>query len=346
MLLIPSSVVAAGGGVLNYISGYHRPFPLTEYEIAYPNQKNIVSIPVLIIIALVAPGIIIVILSLTFAAADDVGTQKGSKWRAALWKAHVGCLGLATALATTLFITSGLKDLVGKPRPDLLDRCNADVGSISKYIVGGLIITDAEPLVSSGICQQPDTRFLDDGFAAFPSGHSSFSCAGLLYLSLWLSTRLSVSIPYLGYDQTALNAQQQTTPRNNHTAPPLWEMAVVVFPVVTALFVSASRYADFHHAGIDIFVGAVIGSLIGWASFRMYHLPIRRSQGISTWGPRDKRHAMVARVAPPAADKPAIPVDRGEHGEVFALRSLGQPETNSPTQRSRTFNSDEAILRA
>ena len=58
------SIVAAGGGVLNYISGYHRPFSLTDITISYPNEDNIVSIPVLISIALVAPAGIILVFSL------------------------------------------------------------------------------------------------------------------------------------------------------------------------------------------------------------------------------------------------------------------------------------------
>lgn len=331
---------------LDYISGYHRPFPLTEYDISYPHTRDIVSIPVLIVVALIAPAIIILLLSLLLPSGQHVESLQASKWRAALWRAHVGWLGLATGLATTLFITSGLKDLVGKPRPDLLDRCNADTGAIQQYLVGGLIITDAEPLVSSGICRQPDTRFLDDGFAAFPSGHSSFSCAGLVYLSLWLSARLSIAMPYLGYGQEPHGDQNGSSVARNQFAPPSWEIAVVATPIVTALFICASRYADFHHAGIDILAGAIIGTIIGWASFRMYHMPVRRSAGLSAWGPRPGTHALAAPIVAGTAGKQPTTHQEAQLGNIYALRDLDSSGRQSTTQRSRTYNSEDAILRA
>lgn len=330
---------------MNYISGYHRPFPLTEYEISYPHMDDIVSIPVLIVIALAAPALIIFVLSVLLASKDQAEQTKRSKWRAILWRTHVGWLGLAAGLAATLFITSGLKDMVGKPRPDLLDRCNPDTTAVAKYLVGGLgnsLNSEAEPLVSSGICQQTDTRYLDDGFAAFPSGHSSFSCAGLVYLSLWLSARLSVSIPYMDHYQAAFEPPQAM--RRRQSAPPLWEMVVVLAPVVTALFVCASRYADFHHAGIDIFAGAVIGTVIGWTSFRMYHMPIRRAQGTSAWAPRPVEHAVIAGVKESTAHGPRNWSSEVQNDEAYAMGRMDPRQTS--TVRSRGNNSDEPILPA
>ena len=38
---------------------------------------------------------------------------------------------------------------------------------------------------------------MDDGFRSFPSGHSSFSSAGLIYLSLFIASKFTVAIPFL-----------------------------------------------------------------------------------------------------------------------------------------------------
>lgn len=226
---------------------------------------------------------------------QQVGRRQALK--AKIWETHAGCLGLCTGLAVTLFITAGLKDMVGKPRPDMLARCQPDLTNIDRYVIGALgvsVATAANTLVSSDICQQPDKRLLDDGFASFPSGHASFSTAGMVYLTLWLCARWHVAIPFLSYmhqERAKMKVTQAATP-----APPLWQVALAFTPIFVALFICSSRYADFHHAGFDIIAGAVLGTTCGWASFRLYHLPLRRSHGLLAWGPRTASAAFVMRV--------------------------------------------------
>lgn len=92
-------------------------------------------------------------------------------------------LGLGLAVVAAWFITNGMKNLFGKPRPDLLDRCEPDLDNIADYIIGGLkglrTATTAGQLVSPDICKQTDKHKLDDGFRSYPSGHSSSSAAGM-----------------------------------------------------------------------------------------------------------------------------------------------------------------------
>lgn len=52
-------------------------------------------------------------------------------------------------------------------------------------------------MVSHLICTQKDHEVLDDGWRAWPSGHASFSAAGLIYLSLFLASKLAITIPFL-----------------------------------------------------------------------------------------------------------------------------------------------------
>ena len=247
------------------------------------------------------------------------------------------------ALSITLFITSGLKDMVGKPRPDLLDRCNPDLSKVSEFLVGGFglsLDSEAEPLVSDGICQQSDQRFLDDGFAAFPSGHSSFSSAGMVYLSLWLCGRLSVAIPHIDSSTRAIS---------RHAAPPFWQTMVALVPIGAAMFICASRYADFHHAGIDIFVGAFIGTVVAWFSFRMYHLPLGYGNGTFSWESRRPQNALFARASD---DNTGVVQGQdflhgsGNNSENYALRNMGRDDARPLESRATDSNSDDPILRA
>ena len=84
-------------------------------------------------------------------------------------------MGLALALAATFTATQGLKDLIGKPRPDLIGRCDPDLSKISTYAVGGLgaLVQGAPTFVTYEICRNQGSDLKKDGFAAWPSGHSS-----------------------------------------------------------------------------------------------------------------------------------------------------------------------------
>ena len=96
-------------------------------------------------------------------------------YRLKLWEWHVGWLGLALALATTLLFTEGMKNLFGKPRPDLLSRCDPDLANIVTSTVGGFgdRVSQGITLVSSTICRQRDKGLVNGGFKSFPSGHAS-----------------------------------------------------------------------------------------------------------------------------------------------------------------------------
>lgn len=76
-------------------------------------------------------------------------------------------------MTVTVFLVNGLKLLLGKPRPDLLARCDPDLANAAAYVLGGVNDRISEgTLVSWTICRNTDTKVLEDGFQAFPSGHA------------------------------------------------------------------------------------------------------------------------------------------------------------------------------
>lgn len=109
------------------------------------------------------------------------GTPKALIWRRKLWEWNIGWMGLALSLATAFMITQGMKLMFGKPRPDLLSRCQPNLDRIGEFLVNPVVknVLPQNPnwvLVTSGICTNPDTSRggeLMDGFKSFPSGHSS-----------------------------------------------------------------------------------------------------------------------------------------------------------------------------
>jgi len=174
---------------------------------------------------------------------------------------------------------------------------------------------------------------MDDGFRSFPSGHSSFSAAGLIYLSLFLASKLAITIPFLSPSQYStdpsrlaafpsraerkyvsmhsptkseiLERDQGVQPsghneaiigaRNQAAAPPLYLLALAVIPFFASIYISSTRFSDFRHHGFDILFGYSIGTVCAIFAFRFYHLPISQGAGWS-WGPRSRDRSFWAGV--------------------------------------------------
>ena len=296
-----SRAFAAGGGYLGKVRGFRRPFSLADRAIAYPLKPDIVTLEEAAIACFLGPAIIILVLAFVLPSIRRPDQKRVySSWRDKFWDANAGWMGLGVSLAATLFITSGLKAVVGKARPNLLAICNADIENLGNFVVGGSgseIESDAPAMVTYEICRPTDLDLFNDAFFAFPSGHSSMSWAGLLYLSLWLCMKLSVVLPYLGQhmpvpDKSTEDVDVVSYYHERRSAPPLWKVTIAMIPIGVALFICASRYADFHHAGIDIFAGCVIGIICAYTAFRLYHLPVQRGYGLA-WGPRDEENAYL-----------------------------------------------------
>jgi membrane-associated phospholipid phosphatase len=299
------------GGGLSKVDGNRHAFSLDDPSISYPYRlKDTVSVGVLLIVSIVAPAVIIGAISLIFVPGPTAvrGTQPSLIWRRKLWECHTGWMGLGVALAGAFMVTEGLKDIYGKPRPDLLNRCQPNLAKLAQFVVGGLgqQLGEAPLLVDSRICQQTDNSILRDGFASFPSGHASFSWAGMTYLTLFLCAKFAITIPFLAsaadnlLDTAAFDRAPSTRrnemgaeiapARNRAAAPPLYLLVLAFVPLGAAFYISGSRWSDYRHHGFDIIFGSILGILFAWFGFRLYHLPIRRGAGWS-WGARTRNRA-------------------------------------------------------
>jgi len=155
------------------------------------------------------------------------------------WDFHNATLGLILGLAMTGAFTQFTKITVGRPRPDIIDRCQPIPGS-------------ADPtygLSSVAICTQTDQHILKDGWRSFFSGHSSLSFAGLGFLSFYLAGKLHL------FD------------RRGHTAK-AW---IAFTPLAGASLVAISRSMDYRHHWHDIVVGSAMGLLFSYFSYRQYY---------------------------------------------------------------------------
>lgn len=151
-------------------------------------------------------------------------------------KQHSAVLGLAISLILASFLTDIVKNTVGRPRPDLIARCKPAAG------------TPQNALVGLDVCTETDHHTLHDGWRSFPSGHSSFSFAGLGYLALFLAGQLRIF-------------------RDRRD---LGRALVCLAPLVGAALVAISRCQDYRHDVYDVCVGTALGLVVAWFSYRRY----------------------------------------------------------------------------
>ncbi|XP_021296375.1 putative lipid phosphate phosphatase 3, chloroplastic isoform X3 [Herrania umbratica] len=159
---------------------------------------------------------------------------------------HHAILGLLFSVLLTAVITDAIKNVVGRPRPDFFWRCFPDG-------------KDAYDKWGNVICHG-DKSVIKEGHKSFPSGHTSWSFAGLGFLSLYLSGKVKA------FD------------RRGHVA----KLCIVFLPLLVASLVAISRVDDYWHHWQDVFAGGLLGLVVATFCYLQFFPPPYHADG---WGP-------------------------------------------------------------
>ncbi|XP_031501371.1 lipid phosphate phosphatase 2-like isoform X2 [Nymphaea colorata] len=199
--------------VLNVIHPFYR-FVGKEMmtDLKYPLKSNTVPFWAVPVIAILIPFAIILIYYFI---------------RRDVYDFHHAILGLLFAVLITGVITDAIKDAVGRPRPDFFWRCFPDGKEVYDTITSGVI------------CHGEDS-VIKEGHKSFPSGHTSWTFAGLGFLSLYLSGKIKA------FDQ------------RGHVA----KLCIVFLPLLLAALVGTSRVDDYWHHWQDVFAGGLLGMTV------------------------------------------------------------------------------------
>jgi len=203
---------------------FHQLFLLSDERLQYPHAEvERVSVFWLFMYAAGVPLVVLILWTLA--------------WRRDIHKAHVTILGLVTSILLTSFLTEVVKNAVGRPRPDLLARCSPKSS------------TPKNELVSVAVCTETIHHLLQDGWRSFPSGHSSFSFAGLGWLSIFFAS--------------------QTHTLQPHTS--LLATLLCIAPLLGAAMIAISRLEDYRHDVEDVIVGGLLGMTVAYFTWRRYY---------------------------------------------------------------------------
>ncbi|KAK3315792.1 phosphatidic acid phosphatase type 2/haloperoxidase [Apodospora peruviana] len=220
-----------------FVEPFHRMFSLNDLRISFPHvEVERVPLSLDFVYALFIPMIFMIVYNFATGASPH--------------KHHVAVLGFAIAMILTSFLTDVIKNMVGRPRPDLLARCLA------------LPNTPRDILVSIEVCTETDHHRLHDGWRSFPSGHSSFSFAGLGYLSLFLAGKMRIFAHGPG---AGIGEHTEKLVRGD-----LVRALLCGAPLLGATMIAISRCQDYRHDVYDVCIGALLGWTVTYWSYRRY----------------------------------------------------------------------------
>lgn len=234
-------------GLLNFVEPFHRFVGQGMMtDLTYPLKPNTVPVWAVPILAAILP---VAVFSVYYYHRKDI------------YDFHHAVLGLLFSVLVTGVITDAIKDAVGRPRPNFFWRCFPDGKEAF------------DPVTKDVVCHG-DPKIIKEGYKSFPSGHSSWSFAGLTYLAWYMSGKLRV------FD------------RRGHVA----KLCIVLIPVLIAILVGISRVDDYWHHWTDVFTGALIGTIVaafcylqffpypndaeGWAPHAFFATLAERNRGV------------------------------------------------------------------
>ena len=160
--------------------------------------------------------------------------------RASATKHEATYLPFLISIVLSALLTDITKNAVGRPRPDLLDRCQPGPGAKPNV------------LVTIDACTATNNHSLQDGWRSFPSGHASFSFAGLGFLSLFMAGQMQIFHPRApgGRD--------------------LGRALLCLVPLIGAAMIGISRCEDYRHDVYDVSMGSLLGIVVAYWSYRRH----------------------------------------------------------------------------
>ncbi|KAF2577155.1 hypothetical protein F2Q68_00002567, partial [Brassica cretica] len=157
-----------------------------------------------------------------------------------------------------------------------------------------------------------DKSVIREGHKSFPSGHTSWSFAGLGFLSLYLSGKI------------------QAFDGKGHVA----KLCIVILPLLVAALVGISRVDDYWHHWQDVFAGGLLGLVVSTFCYLQFFPPPYRTEA---WGPyayflvleAARAQAQAQAAENEAAQRPP----QGDNGEEEDGGFMGLHLVDNPSMR-------------
>jgi len=260
-LLALAVLGAASQGIYKAPLASVRTFPITFTEsgdivypeFSYPHRAWIISPALSGVLASLVPIAVIALAQIRIRS---------------FWDTNNGILGVLYSLVLSTLFQVIIKMLVGGFRPYWLEVCQPDIslaaGNNNTHLNG---VGFRQIMYTVDVCTNPNKAALKTAMTSFPSGHSTSAFAGFVFLFLWMNAKLKVW--------------------SNHRSSFYW-LALVMAPLLGAVLMACALSINQNHHWYDILGGAIIGTFMAFASYRICysavfdwrynHIPLRRDR--------------------------------------------------------------------
>lgn len=222
-------------------------------DFAYPARPQTVSNWLIAIVAIAFPIVVILLMQIRIRS---------------FWDLNNALLGFFYALLMSSAFQAITKAYIGGFRPNFYDVCQPDSdhakdkGNITRLNGIGF----RGDMWTVDVCTTTDAGKLRNAMQGFPSGHTTTMVAAIVFLCLYINAKLKVFANY-------------------HT--PLWKLVALILPLLGAVLLCGTLIIDHTHSWYDIAGGAMIGTFMSFAAFRMVypsifdwrinHIPLNRN---------------------------------------------------------------------
>ena len=168
---------------------------------------------------------------------------------------HSGICGLSSAVGLSEAATHLLKLYMQQRRPNFYALCQFDM---------------EKRACTASMAQIAEANL------TFPSGHSSLACCGMTFLVWYLLGKLLKSSPIApsAFSLNSNNNSGQSKNGHKNMKQRILGLLICLLPWSWALFVAASRVADYWHHPADVVVGLLLGGSICTIVYHFWYPPL------------------------------------------------------------------------